>query len=224
MIKRSEQFPPGSNAPGAQAWTPRRALARAVQVVRNEGLRALWFKAVGETVYRRLVLFETVLDEPPEPAASSRPLEFRFLSEADVDEYARLRPDRAPVEAAARLHRGDRCYGAWYGPRIVAARWITEGETEIEYLARRVVFAERTVYRYDAYTSPDYRGRGIIGAVGTRLIREIWAEGTRRVIGTSLPENLPSRRMLEKEGLRPLAKIGYVKLGRRRWNFGPDTI
>src|SRR5207302_3972274 len=49
-----------SVAPGAQRWTFATALVRAVQVAREEGVRSLWFKALGETIYRRLAI--VVLD------------------------------------------------------------------------------------------------------------------------------------------------------------------
>jgi hypothetical protein len=43
-------------------WTAVRVWHRAKQVLREEGLKSLWFKILGETVYRRLLLLERVLE------------------------------------------------------------------------------------------------------------------------------------------------------------------
>jgi RimJ/RimL family protein N-acetyltransferase len=215
-----EQFASDSIAPGAHAWTLRSALARALDVLRREGVRALWFKVLGETVYRRLLLLERELYEPALVLEASVPLEFGFLSEDDLDEYASLRTDRDPNVAAGRLRRGDRCFVARHDGKIVAALWVATGEAEFEYLDRRIRLAEGEAQRYDSFTSPDLRGRGVIAAVGTRLDRELLEENVRRVRGTALPENAAALRALAKGGYRPVGKIGYVKLGPWRRDFG----
>jgi RimJ/RimL family protein N-acetyltransferase len=209
-----------SIAPGAHPWTLRSALARGRDVLQREGVRALWFKALGETVYRRLLLLERELDDAPRVLDASVPLEFGFLSEADIDEYAALRGDRDPAVAAGRLRRGDRCFVARHEGRLVAALWVATGEAEFEYLGRRLRLGENEAQRYDSFTAPELRGRGVIAAVGTRLDRQLREENIRRVRGTALPENAAALRALAKGGYRPIGKIGYVKLGPWRRDFG----
>jgi GNAT superfamily N-acetyltransferase len=206
------------------SWTARTALVRAAEVLRREGLRSLWFKVLGETVYRRLRLYELPLTEESPPLATPPELEFRFLDESDLEAYAAFRPDRDLEEARARLRRGDRCFAALEGGSIVAARWLATGEAEIEYLACTVRVREGSVYRYDSFTDPRYRGRGVIGVTGARLAPELWASGVRRIVGAAMPENRAGVRVFEKEGFRPFAKLGYVRIGRRRWDFGPQTL
>lgn len=41
-------------APLEKKWTWQQILQRASEILRQEGLKSLWFKVFGETVYRRM--------------------------------------------------------------------------------------------------------------------------------------------------------------------------
>src|SRR5215211_524603 len=57
------------------SWPPRSALGRALEVIREQGPRALWFKLWGELLYRRVALFELALDARLPELAARVPLE-----------------------------------------------------------------------------------------------------------------------------------------------------
>ena len=46
------------------SWTWRQAWRRALEVLQQDGPQSLWFKVLSETVYRRVILLERLLDEP----------------------------------------------------------------------------------------------------------------------------------------------------------------
>jgi Acetyltransferase (GNAT) family len=212
-----ERSAPESIAPGASAWTLRRALARALDIQRREGLRALWFKALGETVYRRLLLLEASLESQSEPPPPPRLLEFAFLAPGEVGEYPF--GEHGSETAAERLRRGDRCFCVRRDGHVVAVRWIAFEEASIEYLGCRLRLAPGVAYFYDSYTSPTARGSGIFSSTWFILARQLSSEGVHTVLAAVLPENRAALRAMEKLPYRVVGNVGYVRLGPRRRCF-----
>jgi hypothetical protein len=204
-----ERSEPDSIVPSAGAWTVRRALARAFDVTRSEGLRALWFKALGETFYRRLLLLEAPTESRSEPPPQS--LEFAFLAPNELGDYAF--GEHGPETAAERLRRGDRCFGVRRDRELVAVRWIAFEEAFVDYLGCRMRLAPGVAYLYDAYTAPAARGAGIFSFTWFTLAGRLSAEGFHTILGTVLPENRAARRAMAKLPYRVVGKVGYVRLG-----------
>ncbi len=65
----------------------RSAPKRSIEVLRNEGVRSLWFKILGETVYRRVWLWERVLSEPLSERTSQVLVEISLLASSELNEY-----------------------------------------------------------------------------------------------------------------------------------------
>jgi hypothetical protein len=213
----SEPSRPESLAPGARRWSLRSAAARALAVGRHEGLRQLWFKILGETVYRRLLLVE-LKPRDAVAAQSDLALEFRFLAPADAEDYARLRPGVRAETVRSRLER-ERCFGAWHAGTLVSTRWIASGTAEIDYLGRELRLEPGVVWISDTYTDPRVRGHDVSPAAGAALSRALAAEGVERQLGGVHPENALGRRAFEQAGYRRVGTIGYIRLGRRRRDF-----
>ena len=205
-------------APG-RPWTPRAAAGRARDVLAHDGVRTLWFKLLGETVYRRLALVECPLAELPPLRDAPLAAEYGFLSETDALGYTALRGYTTAAEVVARLRRGDRCFAAWSSGRLVSARWIARGETHVEYLGRTLRLRPDEVYLYETYTRPDHRGLGLSAAAGTRLLHALAAEGVACVVAGVMPESHAAVRAWQKAGYRRVGTIGYVRLGPLRREF-----
>ena len=125
--------PDGSVAPSATRWTPAAAAARAAEVLRTEGPRALAARAAGEIASRRLFLFERDPAGPASGVESGLDLSFAFVDRDQVDAYELLRPgSRRRVET--RPDSGRRCFGTWLLDDLVAVRWFASGSPYIEYL------------------------------------------------------------------------------------------
>ena len=195
----------------------RRAVGRAAVVLRDEGVRALWFKVLGETVYRRLRLVELRPEHAVE-TNSELPLSFRFLTLGDAESYARLRPGVPPPAVRERLAR-ERCFGAWLDGRLISTRWVARGSAEIEYLGRTLELDAGDVWIADTFTDPDHRGHDVSPAAGAALARALRSEGIERQLGGVLPENALGVRAYEQAGYRRAGAVGYVRFGRFRRDF-----
>lgn len=213
--------PPGvakpSTAAGAARWTPRHALLRAVQVVREEGPRSLLLKALGETVYRRLDLWERNLRAELSPSDDAG-LAFDWLGHDRLDAYEALRPGHR-ARAAARLEAGHRCFATSLAGRLVAVRWLATGDPMVEYLGFRLPLAPGEVYHYDTYTDPALRRRGISAATQRRLFTVLRGEGYERAVRAVLPENTAAVRDAESAGFEAGGRMGFVQLGPWRREF-----
>jgi SAM-dependent methyltransferase len=206
---------------GSAWWTWRSALARAVTIARDEGLRSLWFKILGETGYRRLLVMELRLDEPLADVPLRVPAVIEPLRGSDVGDYVAFRPDTDPAEVRRRVAAGHLCFVARCQGRIVHACWAATGLAWVDYLAREVPLAPDEVYHYDSFTAPDLRGRNLSSARVTVAARHFRAAGYRRLVAVVVPESSRARRPLEKAGYRVVGRVGYIRLARWRWDFGP---
>jgi L-amino acid N-acyltransferase YncA len=197
----------------------RAALARGREVLRQEGLRGLWFKILGETVYRRLLLVERPLHEPVPEVKARVPVQIGLLHKNETGEYREFRPETAEAEIRSRLESGQWCFVARHQGRIVSARWAAADRVWIDYLSCELTLAAGEAYPYDLFTSPDFRGRAVSPVTSAEMLRYFQRAGYRRMVGTVLPGNQASLRASAKTGYRPYGLIGYVKIGPWKWRF-----
>jgi SAM-dependent methyltransferase/GNAT superfamily N-acetyltransferase len=179
--------------------------ARALTMLRTEGLRGIGVRILAATVYRRLLVLALPLDDTRGPAAPSR-VEIRTLEATALDEYLRFRPGSEEAALARRFRAGARCFVALHEGRIVHAGWATTGPAWIEYLGCEFPLAPGDVFQFDSFTAPEFRGRGFAQARITAMAGVLRAEGRRRLLAAVWPENTA--------GLRPLTAMGYRVVGR----------
>jgi len=136
-------------------------LKRVAAIWREEGPKSLWFKTLGETVYRRAVLIERPLHESIPRGTTRLPVTVGLLSETDVDAYLRFCPETHPSEVHSRLEAGHLCFVVRHEGRMISAAWIATGQVWIDYLACEIRLAADEAYLYESFTSPEYRGQNI---------------------------------------------------------------
>jgi len=200
-------------------WTWQRILQRATEVLRGEGFRSLWFKILGETVYRRMVLMERLLNEPIPEVTVRLPVVISLLREIELDEYLSLRPGPDPSDIRRRLAAGQWCFVARHEGRIIHARWATTRRAWIDYLACEIRLAPDEVYTYESFTAPSFRGQNVAPVQAMESLHCFRDAGYRRSLAAIMPENKPAFRPLEKLGYRPLGVMGYLKVGPWRYDF-----
>jgi GNAT superfamily N-acetyltransferase len=207
----------GANQEGR--WTWRAVVKRASEVLRDEGVKNLWFKILGQTVYRRLVLMECPLDQLLGSVTPRLPVVINRLISSESDAYAAFRPDADPSDMRRRLEAGHLCFVARHEGQIVHACWAAAGRAWIDYLAYEMPLARDEVYQYDSFTAPAFRGHNLAAARVIEAARYFRQAGYRRLIAVVSPENTAAFRPLEKAGYRPFGLIGYIQLGQMRRNF-----
>lgn len=203
----------------ARRWTPRTVLLRAIEVLRHEGVIALLFKVLGETVYRRAIVIARPLDEPIPAIVPRVPVEIGLLEETEAEEYARLRPEVDAAEVRRRLREGDLCFVARHSGRLAHVSWTATGRARIDYLGCVVPLAAGEVYTYETTTAAELRGRDIAPAVAAFKEHYLRRRGHRRLVGIVMPENRKVLGSFHKTGYRPIGVMGCFRLGRWRRDF-----
>ena len=183
------------------------------------GPRAVAARVLGRTFYRRVVWFELRLDEAPTGVEPLVRIESCFLSEADVGEITAFRPDLGRDRVLARFSRGDRCFGSRHEARLVSTIWISSGVARIAYLGREEALPPDTAYWYDTWTDGSMRGLRVASSCGLRSCRALAAEGFRVSVGDVLPENRAGMANALSMGMRPVATIGWIRIGPVRRQF-----
>lgn len=199
-------------------WTPGRIWHRVKEVLHQEGLRSLWFKVLGETVYRRLLLVERVL-EGGDTRGDEATGRLSLLCADDLPRYALFRSDADLKDIAGRLDRGDLCLVMSVGKQIAHACWITSKHTQIDYLECEVMLSPDMCMAYDAFTKPAFRGRGIAGARTRQMEPYLIKSGYRRLLSAIGPENRQSLYFNTAAGHQIVGVMGYYQLGPWRRYF-----
>ena len=200
-------------------WSWQKKLKRAVEVLREEGIKSFWFKLLSEIGYRRYLLLELSLEEPIPEVRFSLPVTIDLLKKTEVDEYVMFQPGIKTSDIADRLNAGHWCFVARHEGKLISATWATIHRTWTSYLARAIHFMPDEVYFYDVFTRPDFRGKSILPAILVDMIRYFRDAGYRRMVCLVLPENKSSLKALQKVAFHPLGMMGYIKIGPWRWHF-----
>jgi len=200
-----------------QNWTVRKIVRRAGEVLREEGLRSLWFKVLGETVYRRLTLVEYSL--PINKVAAKIPVEIDVLTADGLADYLRFRPDSDSDRIAARIREGQQCWIARYQGRIVHACWLARHRAWVDYLSCGIELAPGSAYSYEAFTDPEFRGQAIYPFAKSVMIQDLAKQGYHRIVAGLMPENRPAFGSIRKVGYRLIGVMGYYRLGPLRRCF-----
>jgi GNAT superfamily N-acetyltransferase len=187
-------------------------------VLRDEGLKSLWFKILGETVYRRLLLVERIL-EGGETDDDERTGRLSLLTMADLPRYAAFRPETDLEVVRQRLDRGECCFVMSIGDEIAHACWIVSKQPRIEYLRCEVDLASDVCLAYDVYTKPGFRGRGIAGARTRQMEPFLVRAGYRYLLSAIGAENYRSLYFNTAAGHEVVGVIGYYQFGPWRHYF-----
>ena len=194
-------------------------MKRSAEVLREEGLKSFWFQALGATVYRRAIMLERLLDRPIPKLTARIPIDISLCKRDEAqacvehDEY---------IDAQEFQHQLD--VGHWYAMaryegRFVYTRWVAPPNTTIRCLLREIRLADDEAYLYASYVSPDFRGKNIHPAVTSQVFQYLQNAGCRRVVTLIEPENTSSLRADNKLGYQSFGRMGYIKIGPRRWDF-----
>lgn len=186
---------------------------RAGEVLRTEGLRGLWWRGLGVTVYRRLTLVARPVESEPRRRAARVAVTPELLTHETVGDYLELRGDTPAAEVERRLATGQRCVLVRREGAPVSARWFATGFAEIEYLDLVFDLPAGAAYVYDVYTGPEARGLGISAAVAPYYEQMLRDAGCRTLLGTAMPENRAGRGLVGGAGYEPVGTLGCVRLG-----------
>ena len=188
------------------------AMSAVRAVARSEGWEGLWkrcrWRLFSRGHFGRWEIDLTGWAPLPPP---SGPVEIRRVS---PDELTRLRRDAGePLSSefyADVLHGARCCYVAWCEGKVAHVSWLFTSEDR----TRQVRLRPGEVELNFAYTVPTFRGRGLLAAVETAMLREAQRTGMKRAYTHVAVENEPSARGVRKTGFTLTGVVTVI------WIFG----
>ena len=134
-----------------------------------------------------------------------KPLEARILQRSIIEE---------------RLARGEKIFIAYHQNSPVAYLFAAANDCWIGEIDDWLVVARNEIYLYDAFTSPEYRGRGIYPFLIYRAVDYFRKKSYRYIMIFATASNCESIRGIEKCGFRCYEIVNYRNfLGWKSWHF-----
>jgi ribosomal protein S18 acetylase RimI-like enzyme len=131
-----------------------------------------------------LMFFEKDLANHSVQPAKISSIRLALLNPGDCTLLASSRPGDPRVFARARerFDKGDQCFVALTSNNDVAhSRWVSTNDTYIPELEMHTRPRLKQAYMYDGYSKPEYRGRGIDGAVRNFIFETMKSQGAENV-------------------------------------------
>jgi GNAT superfamily N-acetyltransferase len=170
----------------------------------------------------RLRVYDRRLDAPAPPSGVPPGVEVRVADQplAAGDVAARWHP-----QAAERLRDGQACAIAHHETELVAYCWLSCTPVWVGEIGRTVIPGPEDVYLYDAFTMPEWRGRGLFSAMIAPLLALARSRHRRRALIFVGAGNRASRRAIERAGFEFVHTVSRVELWglTRLWFHGPRS-
>jgi len=198
-------------------------LRRSAVILREEGLLVLCSRIFGETIYRRMLLMEHLLEKPS--FACQKPSAFSscWLSPDEAPRYASFIQKLTEEEICRRLSAGDRCFIGEIEGRIVHGFWVSTSNAWIDFLNLDLPLKPWELYLYQTFTPLEMRGRGVATATLASALEMVRREGFRRVLCCIQLDRAIAYPPPLRTGFVPSALISSVRFGPRRWVFHRPT-
>jgi GNAT superfamily N-acetyltransferase len=147
----------------------------------------------------------------PSKASSIR---LTTLDKQDCALLAFSRADNPQVvqRAMERFSKGDKCFVALSETDEIAhSRWVSTNNTYIPELQMNTRPGPKQAYMYDGYTKPEYRGKGVDGAIRNFIFDTMKDLGCESVYSYVRSDNPVGLRAAER-WQNPLGKVWYLQL------------
>lgn len=191
-------------------------IRRAVEIVRSEGVFALWMRMLGQVFYRRLLVLRTELSTG-EFKADTR---CRWLLVNEASRYAHFDTSLSTEVVQSRLRDGHRCF-VLMDERgdIVHGMWVAFDRAFIDYLRQDLILGPREAYLYQSYTAPAHRGKRYATASARALKHQLAVDGFAATLACVQPDKAMAYPPVFRGGAVPTAYIGWVGIGPWRIAF-----
>ncbi len=159
----------------------------------------------------RLNLFSFQLSRPIPEIKAGEDAEYSFLNTKSREKAESLTSLVGKEIVNVRFNRGEVCGVARLNSEVVSYCWVAFQQAEVGEINRTIKLRNNELYFYDAFTLPDYRGRGLFPALLTAILGFARSQGCSRALIFSLRENRPSVRGIEKAGFSLFQSIYFLK-------------
>lgn len=184
-------------------------------------------KSLFKILFGKIFMYEKIFVlETSAPATWPRQMddiEIRLLRRSDFPRPNTLKSLRYG-QAESRLAAGHLCFIAEKGSDIANYTWVCFDEAFVGELERIIRLGPNCAYRYDVYTVPKYRGKGILPVVLVNVADYLFQNGITVIYDAVTSDNYSSLRAYEKIGSRKMGEVTLFRLfGCNRYKCEAET-
>jgi GNAT superfamily N-acetyltransferase len=160
----------------------------------------------------RLNLFSFPLSNQIPAIKGGEDTEFNLIDKKSSEKAEGLNSLMGREAVNTRLNQGEICGTAWFNSEIVSYCWVAFRQAEVGEINRIISLRDNELYLYDAFTRPEYRGKGFFPALLAAVLRFARSQGYTRALIFSLRDNRSSVRGIDKAGFYLLKSIYFIKI------------
>jgi len=169
----------------------------------------------------QFIFFEKALSDDPTDVKTDVGINVRLVQKDDFPEVIENFPTLSMIEVENRFNAGHLSFGAEIDGTLVHVRWLSFNEAYLGGLNRPLHVDSNSAYLYDAFTIPKYRGLGISPNVFAEVLNYLRANTKIESVCLCISStNFPSLRAAQKENLRKIGVVKYLRI----LNFRRYTI
>ena len=195
-------------------WTLRAIVERAAETLRHGGVKALWFRVLGELGYRRAVLFELDLARYRRRDAIPAGVRFEVLSASSLEDFLGLVSNCDEREARRRFEADQVCVLGYVGGKPAYSSSFAPGPVRIDYFALHASPSPGAVYTYDVYVDPAFRGLGLSNLGMDFRVKLLRERGFSKCVSVVVPENRAGTHHTLSCDFQPIGWVRCLSVGR----------
>lgn len=171
--------------------------------------------------HAELLIFERSIDSLNRKITSKMPVNVRAsnMQENDIDALMKGRRQTYQGDIIERHRRGHLCFVAEYNKKIVGYAWSCPKELYLSEIDKKIEFDDKSVWIYDEFVDPEYRGKRIIQQIYRNILDYYKDKKFNIAYVGILAENVPSLNAHKVFGFDTLnMKIRFRKIfGVKKW-------
>jgi GNAT superfamily N-acetyltransferase len=196
-----------------------------LDLVREYGLAKFAGRIIPWLFVRRYYFFSESLDTAPIVPLSRASFRFDLLPKKELPVLSVLRPHHdKPSVLQERLKEGHLCFVGRLDGRPIHIRWIFTKSLYVPYLRRTLLLSPGEVYADEAFTLPEFRGRGIFRLAGALLRLKLRELGYRRYTYIYASWQGMARTSMASSKIKPIAEVKMVPWPGHRKHFWKGSI
>ena len=169
----------------------------------------------GHFVRSQYLIFEQELSSwSYKPSANSE----ITCGQVEKEEFLKLGGEFRKImpNAKDRFDVGDICYGAKINGHFAHIKWISFNQSYISEVENTIRLAPDSVYLYDGYTLPEYRGLRLTSIVLDKTFEFLSSIGIKQAYSFILPNNSKILKSKERENAHKIGAVSYFRLFKLR--------
>lgn len=157
------------------------------------------------------LVFEQVLSEWSYKAKSNVEVNSGVVSKEDFFKFGQqFKEVMCCVEE--RYELGDLCFGAFLDGKYAHLKWVAFNKSYISEIDSNIRLSPDSVYLYDGYTLPEYRGLGLTTTVLDKTFQFLKEIGIKKTYTLIHHDNFPILKAKAREKARKIGTVTYIKI------------